>query len=198
MLFTSDMPTYTQKNGALRAHYLLGNEPIFRLLAWLISQPLLPTSGPGPPARPRPRPRPPPEPEPRNPHMPQQHNIYMTCYCQYYCIADHSTGSHSLHITYGQYIIYYCPESERGASPRPACAHRHYQCHWRGRCALCGTRHGARYHTASRSTQRTAHSAWQTTTRHATSSLRGCGGGAPRVRALCGPCLSHGINEGFA
>jgi hypothetical protein len=37
MLFTSDMPTYTQTKGRC-AHYLLGNEPIFRLLAWLISQ----------------------------------------------------------------------------------------------------------------------------------------------------------------
>jgi hypothetical protein len=45
MLFASHMPTanaHTKKRGAGRcAHYLLENEPIFRLLAWLISQPLV-------------------------------------------------------------------------------------------------------------------------------------------------------------
>jgi hypothetical protein len=48
LLFVSDMPTYAQKNGALRALLTIffstktkmRNEPIFRLLAWLITQPL--------------------------------------------------------------------------------------------------------------------------------------------------------------
>jgi hypothetical protein len=40
VVYQSHANVYTKKRGAC-AHYLLENEPIFRLLDWLVSQPLV-------------------------------------------------------------------------------------------------------------------------------------------------------------